>query len=41
MADYCAAHLTKDIGVDVLDANGNPKNTRSLGADILTALSVR
>lgn len=33
--------IAKEIGVDVLNANGNPKNTRALGADILTALSVR
>ncbi|WP_339108022.1 hypothetical protein [Thioclava sp. GXIMD4216] len=26
------------IGVDILNSNGNPKNTRSLGADILTVL---
>lgn len=28
-----------EIGVDILNSNGNPKNTRSLGADILTVLS--
>ena len=33
--------VAKDIGVDVLNANGNPKNTRTLGADILTVLTTR
>lgn len=30
-----------DIGVDILNSNGNPKNTRTLGADILTVLNSR
>ncbi|WP_299653867.1 hypothetical protein [uncultured Jannaschia sp.] len=33
--------VANDIGVDVLNANGNPKNTRTLGADILTVLTAR
>lgn len=33
--------VATDIGVDVLNANGNPKNTRTLGADILTVLNAR
>jgi len=30
--------IAHEVGVDVLNRNGNPKNTRSLGADIITAL---
>ena len=33
--------IANDIGVNVLNANGNPKNTRTLGADILTVLTAR
>ena len=33
--------IANDIGVDVLNSNGNPKNTRTLGADILTVLTAR
>lgn len=30
--------IASEIGVDILNSNGNPKNTRSLGADVLTVL---
>ena len=33
--------IAVEVGVDLLNSNGNPKNTRSLGADILTVLSSR
>jgi hypothetical protein len=31
--------LAREIGVDPLNSNGNPKNTRQLGADVVRALS--
>lgn len=31
--------IAKEVGVDILNASGNMKNTRSLGADIIKALS--
>lgn len=33
--------IASEIGVDFLNSNGNPKNTRSLGSDILTVLESR
>ncbi len=31
--------IAREVGVDVLNASGNKKNTRSMGADIIKALS--
>lgn len=31
--------IAGEIGVDVLNGNGNPKNTRQLGADVIRALT--
>lgn len=31
--------IARELGVDVLNGSGNPKNTRTLGADILTVLA--
>ena len=31
--------IARDVGVDIMNAVGNPKNTRSLGSDIIKALS--
>lgn len=33
--------IAHEVGVDILNGNGNPKNTRSLGADVIIALQAR
>ncbi len=44
LQDVAKPHLRNiaaEIGVDLLNSNSNPKNTRSLGADIIKTLQVK